>query len=160
MVNLLQVLHFFLWFLTYYYRSIRVSHNTPKCTTLSHDLGVFGDTLRCIIYKNSISTISAHFQWNRWRTCYLLNKIDGVPVTGSPCGSRTVISGHHCLRYLPLVQTYIKNTHRKRLLTRYPWCTILENWKGHCCFLNERHPRWKRSRVQCIHWAYTAAGPV
>ncbi len=30
-----------------------------------------------------------HFQLNRWRTCYLFNKIDGVPVTGIPDGSRT-----------------------------------------------------------------------
>ena len=35
------------------------------------------------------ATISAHFQWNRWRTCYLFNKIDGVPVTSSTDGSRT-----------------------------------------------------------------------
>ncbi len=41
---------------------------------------------RWTIYKKSVS---AHFQWNRWGTCYLLNKIDGVPVTGSPCGFRT-----------------------------------------------------------------------
>ncbi len=47
-------------------------------------------------------TISAHLQWNRRRTCNLFNKIDGVPVTGSPDGSRTVIGlfafkCHRCL---------------------------------------------------------------
>ncbi len=28
---------------------------------------------------------------HRWRTCYLFNNIDGVPVTGIPDGSRTDI---------------------------------------------------------------------
>ena len=36
------------------------------------------------------ATVSAHFQWKRWRTCYLFNKMDGVPGTGSPCGPMTV----------------------------------------------------------------------
>ncbi len=37
----------------------------------------------------SISLISNFI--NRWRTCYLFNNIDGVPVTGIPDGSRTVL---------------------------------------------------------------------
>ena len=45
----------------------------------------------CYIQK---TTISAHFQWSKWRTCYLFNKTDGVPVTGIPDGSRTVICDH------------------------------------------------------------------
>ena len=57
-VNLLQVLHLFLWFL----------------------ISLFADG----------PFFSAHFQWNRFRTCYLFNKIDGVTVTGSPCDSKTV----------------------------------------------------------------------
>ncbi len=53
-VNLLQVLHLFLWFLTSLFAGV------PSI--------------------------------NRWRTCYVFNKIDGVHVTGSLDGSRTVYS--------------------------------------------------------------------
>ncbi len=46
------------------------------------------------------TNISAHFQWNSWRTCYLFNNIDGVPLTGISDGSRTDICYSIGTRYV------------------------------------------------------------
>ena len=65
----------------------------------------------------SISLISNFIvQWNRWRSCYLFNKMDRVPVTSSPCGSRTVLEctleKYHILYlYWPLGITLLRLWH-------------------------------------------------
>ncbi len=57
---------------------------TPSISLISNFIN-----RRWTLYIKLISTISAHFPWNRWRTCYHVNNMDGIPVTGIPDGSRT-----------------------------------------------------------------------
>ena len=51
------------------------------------------------LISNFINCRWALYKWNRWRTCYLFNNIDGVPVAGIPDGSRIVIRNGDTKQY-------------------------------------------------------------